>query len=938
MELRVLGPVEVVGTQGPGSLAAPKHLRLLAALAIRPGESFSSDALIDAVWGTAPPPSARKVLQVYVSQLRKHLSPPLAISTRGPGYVLELDDGAFDAARFERLLNEGRAAAVEGNHRLAASLLGRALGLWRGPAYGEFSYEEFARPEAERLEELRLVAREQRIDAELALGHEAAVLPELCSFAREYPLRERLQAQAMLALYRCGRQTEALEVYAGAHARLRDELGLDPGAELRELQQRILQQDAGLNPVPRIASGAASSAAVPAAPNALLGRERELAELRDVLLGQDARLLVLSGAGGSGKTRLALEAAREAEASFANGVVFVALAPLRDPGLVIGAIAQACGLHDVGGDDQLQTLVAALRARQMLLVLDNFEHVRAAAPSVVDLLAGAPRVTALVTSRAVLHLSGERVYPVQPLAVDAACELFDERAREADPRFAVDAAAERAIAQICSRLDGLPLAIELAAARTTVLTPVELLERLDPRLPLLTSGPRDLPARQQTLRATLEWSHDLLAEGERRLFRRLSVFAGGFDLAAVEGVCEGDLDTLGSLLEQSLVTRWAGGRLGMLETVRELAAEHLATCGEAHATRARHAAYFLALARSANLLEESGAEARFDLVFREHDNIRVAIGWALDSGEVELGLNLATALEAFWCMNVPLEGVQWLETLLTRDRGVPLEARARALQACGTVTVWAHDLRRAEALWEKSLSAYRAMGDERGAGRVLQCLAANARDLGDIVRARNLIDQSVEILHRLGTKIEQSQALAILGKIECDEGNPDLGMESLERAAAVAGEHGSWFWQMWWSIELCERALYRGMTEACEAWGRRVLALCRKIGDRQTPLATLTLLALAALEDGRLDHAGRLWGSAEAAATATATPGWWLLPDDPDFPGFGREAFESDLRACHDPEFERGREQGRRLPLDDAISYVLGSDVSQGRPETTRLR
>jgi predicted ATPase/DNA-binding SARP family transcriptional activator len=934
MELRVLGPVEVVGTEGPGSLAAPKHLRLLAALAIRPGESFSSDALIDAVWGTAPPPSARKLLQVYVSQLRKHLSPPLAISTRGPGYVLELDDGAFDAARFERLLNEGRAAAVEGNHRLAASLLGRALGLWRGPAYGEFSYEEFARPEAERLEELRLVAREQRIDADLALGHEAAVLPELCSFAREYPLRERLQAQAMLALYRCGRQTEALEVYAAAHARLRDELGLNPGAELRELQQRILHQDARLNAMPSIPSGPSSPAALPAAPNALLGRERELAELRDLLLGQDVRLLVLSGAGGSGKTRLALEAARDAGASFANGVVFVALAPLRDPGLVIGAIAQACGLHDVDGQDQLQTLVAALRARQMLLVLDNFEHVRAAAPSVVDLLAGVPRMTALVTSRAVLHLSGEHVYPVGPLDADAACELFDARAREADPRFAAEAADDQAIAQICLRLDGLPLAIELAAARTTVLTPVQLLARLDPRLPLLTGGPRDLPARQRTLRATLEWSHDLLSEPERRLFRRLSVFAGGFDLSAVEGVCEGDLDTLGSLLEQSLVYRAPIGRLGMLETIREFAAECLDGCGDRARTCARHLRYFLALAQSANLLEENAGESRLELVIADQANIRAALGWATGGGEVEPGLELAVALERFWWSQAPLEGVRWLEALLAHAQDAPVQTRARALRACGTSAVMAGYFSRAEALYEESLCAYRAIGDEPGIGGVLFCLGSNARDRGDLTRARKLIEQSLEVLRRVGSAIEQSAAIAILGKIECDQGNSERGIHLLERAVADARQENSAHWEAWWLGELCERAVEFGLTERGEGWGGEALSLCRRDGDRQTAMAILTSLARLALEDGRRGRAGRLWGAVETEEE-TAGPGWWLTPTHQESRN-SRELLTPPLIGCHDAEFERGREEGRKLSLEDAISYALGSESTHPRAEAGR--
>ncbi len=286
MEIRVLGPLEIIGADGPVLLGAGKQRRLLAALAIHAGEGLPSDVLIDAVWGASPPASATKLLQVYVSQLRKALEPPVGIQTRGAGYALELAEESLDATRFERLIGDGRAAALDGNAALAVSLLRRALALWRGPAYGDFAYEQFARGEAERLEGLRLVALEERIAAELALGRQSDVLPELQNLAAAHPMRERIQAQAMLALYRSGRQTEALDVYAGVRAWLREELGLEPGTELRELQRRILQHDPALAVAPATAG---PLIAVPAAPNALLGRERELSELRDLLARDDVR-------------------------------------------------------------------------------------------------------------------------------------------------------------------------------------------------------------------------------------------------------------------------------------------------------------------------------------------------------------------------------------------------------------------------------------------------------------------------------------------------------------------------------------------------------------------------------------------------------------------------------------------------------------------------
>jgi predicted ATPase/DNA-binding SARP family transcriptional activator len=917
VELRVLGPVELVGADGPVPLGGEKQRRLLAALALRAGQALPAEVLVDAVWGPTPPPSAGKLLQVYVSQLRKLLEPPIAIRTRPRGYVLEIAESALDQARFERLLEEARAAMGDGNPALAASLSGRALGLWRGPALGELAYEEFALAEAERLEELRLIAREEQLEAELELGRHFELLPELRSRARAQPLRERAHAQAMLALYRCGRQAEALEVYTAAHARLRDELGLDPGAGLRELQRRILQQDPELAAV-----RSAAPASLPAAPNALLGRERELDELQGLLSRDGVRLLVLTGAGGSGKTRLALEAARGASPRFANGALFVGLASVRDPKLVLGAVARACGVQHTQRSDPLEGLLTALRSRELLLVLDNFEHLRAAGPDLVALLAGAPRLTALVTSRVVLHLSGEHVYPVQPLGLDAAVALFCARARASDPGFSPDAAGDEAIAQVCGRLDGLPLAIELAAARTHVLTPKQLHERLHARLPLLTGGPHDLPARQRTLRATLEWSYDLLAAEEQRAFGWLAVFVGGFDLRAAEAVCDAGLDTLGSLVDHSLVRRLSGGRFEMLKTVREFALELLDASGEAAETRQRHARYFRQIALSANLREDAEGEQRHDLVMREQDNIRATLGWALENGQIELGLEIAVALESFWWTTAAPEGRRWFKDFLACAHGVPAALYARALRAYGTTTVFAGDVEGAEALYRQSADTYRRLGDERGAGGALHCLAANAGDRGDLATARALIEESLDILRPIGNKTEQALALKILGKVECDEGNYDTGIELLERAARLAGEAGSAFEQAYCLGELCERAFEAGRSRDTEAWGRQSLALCQAIGDRQTSLVVLTLLARSALQSGRTRRAGLLWGAVEIEQDQLPR-GWWTLT--PDHNRYSRAAYIAPLVTQRDPEFEQGREEGRRLSLDDAISHVVAS-------------
>ena len=664
MEIRVLGSIEAIGEHGSVRLAAPMQRRLLAALVVRAGETCSRDALMDALWGESPPASAPKLLQVYVSRLRKALPVPARIRTQGGGYALELDEASLDAARFERLLDEGREALGEDNPALALSLLTRALDLWRGPAYADFAYEEFVRIEMERLEELRRGAIEERIEAGLALGHHDELLAELTSLASAYPLRERLQAQAMVALYRCGRQSDALELYSSLRTRLHEQLGLEPAPELRELQRRILQHDASLDAPPE---GDESVALLPAPSNALLGRELELKDVRELLLRDDVRLLVLSGAGGVGKTRLALEAARQAASSFANGVALVNLAPLRDPGLVVGEISRALGIRQAAGAEPLATLVAALCTRELLLVLDNAEHLRAATPQFVELIAGAPRLTLLITSRVVLHLSGERVYPVDPLDEDAATALFGERVRDASPHFSPDEADKEAIRLICERLDGLPLAIELAASRIRVLTPAELLARLDPRLPLLMGGLRDLPARQQTLRATLDWTVDLLDEDELNDLMHLAVFAGGCTLEAAEAVGGTTVERLSSLIDHSLLQQAStatGSRYFMLETIREYALERLERAQGLEAARAAHAAYYLALAEQLEPNLERGQHATVHRIETELDNFRAAFAWA-QTADHELALRLSASLREFWYSSDQLaEGRRWLASAL----------------------------------------------------------------------------------------------------------------------------------------------------------------------------------------------------------------------------------------------------------------------------------
>jgi predicted ATPase/class 3 adenylate cyclase len=649
---------------------------------------------------------------------------------------------------------------------------------------------------------------------------------------------------------------------------------------------------------------------LPIQPTPLVGRRRELAEAGELV--RSNRLVTLTGPGGSGKTRLALQLAADAVEQFPDGVFWVPLQAVRDPAFVERAIRTS-----VGADDGLIDYVANKR---LLVLLDNFEQVVEAAPAVSALVGGTPHAKVLVTSREPLHVESERRYPVEPLRDADAEILFVERGSAVAPAFRPTPA----VGEICRRLDGLPLAIELAAARLALLDPEELLARLDRRLPLLAGPSRDAPARQRTLRSAIEWSYELLEPDEQQLFGRLAVFAGSFTLDAAETVCDAELDILESLVEKSLVRRWGSGRLGMLDTIREYALERLDESPDGEDVRLRHAEYFLAVAESANLSSDRlpSEGQRHDIAIAAQDNIRAALAWAVESGSVALGLQLATAIENLWVTHDPEEAMLWFAALLDHPgaRAVPPEVRAPALRAYGSAAYISGQAERATRLWEQSLALFEQLGDVLGRAVLLHRLGVSALERGELERARELTEASDELYVRSGGAWGRALTVGVLAAIARDEGDAERAFELMAEAAALAHEFRVLWWEGGLLAELASLSLNAGRFDEAEEHARKSLALADELRDRSGRVFGVGLLACVAAERGESEHAGLLWGSIEEADAVAPLGGWR---------GHRREC-EACVSGAAGPEFELGRAADRVLTLDAAVALALaGSTVPE---------
>ncbi|WP_244375401.1 BTAD domain-containing putative transcriptional regulator [Streptomyces ficellus] len=707
------------------NIGATRLRVLLVVLLNDAGAVIPVDTLVDRVWGASPPGGARNTLQNYVLRLRRSLGPDV-IRTHRRGYVIDIEPSALDAHRFTALVRQGGKALERDDPERAAAVLREALALWRGDPLSDLPGELF--PDVvPALVEQRVHAYELRIDADLRRGRPAEVLPELRVLTATHPLRERFWAQRMLALYQCGRQGEALACYREVTERLADELGVDPGDELRDVHQRILTAAPDLAAAPRRARPAGN---LPAETTTFIGRERQLTRTRQLL--ELSRLVTLTGVGGVGKTRLALRAARQASPRFVDGVWVADLATLSEPALLDRAVADALGLRDQSARPAADAVAGHLRDRELLLVLDNCEHlVQEAAALSLRLLRAAPGLRILATSRERFGVPGEHVLLVPGLTLpdrigpgpgtstgtstgagtggtvpSEALRLLADRAAASSHDHADSTYADsEPAAELCRRLDGIPLAIELAAVRLASLTIEQVLERLEDRFRLLTAPRTGAPHRyQHTLRGVIDWSYSLCTPGERLLWKRLSVFTGSCDLDAAEAVCAGDgtdadgiaredvVDLLTGLVHKSIVvvenTRGTA-RYRLLETIRQYGMSRLEEdAGAATGLRLRHSDHYHRMTVRAATEWCGPAEVTWLLRLRaEVPNIRAALEFCRDHpGRAAIGVEIAVHLTRtrFWFFGcTPGEGRHWLESLVGARDDLPdeLNVLATAMKA-----------------------------------------------------------------------------------------------------------------------------------------------------------------------------------------------------------------------------------------------------------------
>jgi predicted ATPase/DNA-binding SARP family transcriptional activator len=859
MEMLLLGPVQAVRLGREVRLGGPKQRAVLALLLVDPGRVVPAANLIEALWPGEEPPGARGTLRSYVSRLRTALGADAPLIARGGGYAITVAPGQVDSVRFEGLVKAGQDALTAGEPAAAASPFAEALALWRGPALADVAEVEPLAREAARLEELRLTAVEGGAEAELALGRHAEVVGELERLVAEYPLRERLWRLLVLALYRAERQADALAAYRRAREMLATELGLEPGQELRRMEQAVLRQDVPAPPL-------RARHNLPSPLTSFVGRDQDLAAL-GVLVGE-ARLVTLTGTGGTGKTRLALELAAGIADRFGDGVWLADLAGISDAALVAAQVMTALGVRQTAGMPVIEALRYRLRSAELLLVLDNCEHMlEACAELAGELLRSSPGLRVLATSREPVGIPGEVVYMLQPLAVPpesadaqaaaagAAVRLFLDRASAARGGASARVAPIEVAGRICRALDGLPLAIELAAARMGTLSAAEIEAQLADRFRFLAYRRPVADRRHQALQAAIDWSYDLLTVPERVMFAELSVFAGGFGLAQVAEVCAGGdraaaLEVIDRLAAKSLVTADPSEhqtRYRLLETVRQYAADRLAETGQARAALQLHAGAFLRLAKR---------ERKLAALALDHDNFRAALEWSLASRD-SAGPLLARALGDFWLTRgLLLEARAWLERALARSvADEPL--RAELLRLLGTVLFESGELAQSKAVLADSLQVAAAAGLAAVQARIrVRLIEVHGPEEGNVAGKLAECAAATKILDAEGDLEGLAEAWTLAGTLRFWTGDPAACQDALSRAAEFARRSGNHYAetqaQLWLAISYSDLHV-----PADEAISRLEQLLQSARGEPWTEANTLMWLAIQYGYAGRFADARR---------------------------------------------------------------------------------
>lgn len=873
LQLCLLGPAQLAVDGETLRLPYDKVLALLVYLAVECGHAHHRATLAGLLWPEQPEAAARHSLSQALFSLRRELpanaGEALVRAARDTVQLAPDANMCLDIAEFRRLFQAGASDA---------RALEQAVALYRGaflatlPLNVSAEFEEWAllmreqlhHQACDALERLTVPARWAN-DAELA-----------CRYARRWveldPFSEAACRRLMGLLAHTGQRAAALAQYERCRALLGAELGVEPEAETTALYATLRHSPA----LERVPTAPALAAQIPH--TRMIDREHELRALAGLLAAAPTRLVTILGPGGVGKTRLALHAATANAQHFRDGVVLVSLAPLREPALVLAAVAQALGVQQGDARSLHEQVLAALAPRHMLVLLDNCEHVLAAVATLAaELLIAAPRLTILATSRSPLHLLSERRFllaplrlpeagaPTDRLAEAPAVALFIERAQAARTTVTLDL---EAISAICRRLDGLPLAIELAATRTRLLEPPELLARLAQRLPLLTGGPRDVPERQQTLRAAIDWSYQLLAPHEQALLRRLAVFAGGWTIAAAEAVCadesaaaqiggEAIVDGLTALLDASLIMPLANEtpepRWTMLETIREYAYERLAAGAELAVIQARHARHMVALADAAKTAVIGPEGARWSrCLAAEHDNVRAALRWALDAGEYETVLRVGRGVWRFWWRSgFAREGLQWLEAALGREPGRDAHIRAEALRAAGVLAWSIDDFTQARRWLAHGLALAQQLPDRQPEAAIHTMLGILTRSEGNFEQAREHFVQSRHHSATLGDQTATRFAIMGLGEIALRLGNLDAAAEHFTTCVVLNGTAGDAEGVAAAKRRLAYAYCLQGREHAtAQALCEESQLLCQEVDDKQGLSQTLLVLGELALLRG----------------------------------------------------------------------------------------